>query len=71
MSSADEGEPPIAVDTPALDRWPTYTLDHTIEAVGSDGEQCTIYPSVVDDGERLTAWITASDDAFVAIDDIR
>ena len=71
MSSADEGEPPVAADTPALDRWPTYTLDHTIEAVGSDGEQCTIYPSVVDDGERLTAWITASDDAFVAIDEIR
>jgi hypothetical protein len=71
VSSADEGEPPVAADTPALDRWPTYTLDHTIEAVGSDGEQCTIYPSVVDDGERLTAWITASDDAFVAIDEIR
>ncbi|AXG09098.1 DUF7511 domain-containing protein [Haloplanus rubicundus] len=71
MSSADEGEPPVAADTSALDRWPTYTLDHTIEAVGSDGEQCTIFPSVVDDGERLTAWITASDDAFVAIDEIR
>jgi hypothetical protein len=71
VSSADEGEPPVAADTSALDRWPTYTLDHTIEAVGSDGEQCTIFPSVVDDGERLTAWITASDDAFVAIDEIR
>ena len=71
MSSADEGEPPVAVDTPALDRWPTYTLDHAIEAVGSDGEQCTIYPADVDDRERLTAWITASDDAFVAIDEIR
>ena len=71
MSSADEGEPPVVADTPALDRWPTYTLDHTIEAVGSDGEQCTIYPSAVDDGKRLTAWITASDDAFVAIDEIR
>jgi hypothetical protein len=71
VSSADEGEPPVAVDTPALDRWPTYTLDHAIEAVGSGGEQCTIYPAVVDDGERLTAWITASDDAFVAIDEIR
>jgi hypothetical protein len=71
VSSADEGDPPAVADTPALDRWPTYTLDHTIEAVGGDGEQCTIYPSVVDDEERLTAWIAASDDAFVAIDEIR
>jgi len=71
VSSVDEGDPPVAADTPALDRWPTYTLEHTIEAVGSDGKQCTIYPSVVDGGERLTAWITASDDAFVAIDEIR
>jgi hypothetical protein len=71
VSSVDEGEPPVTTDTPALDRWPTYTLDHAIETVGSDGEQCTIYPSTVDDDERLTAWITASGDAFVAIDEIR
>ncbi|RCU46926.1 hypothetical protein DU504_06165 [Haloplanus salinus] len=62
MSSVDEGEPPVTTDTPALDRWPTYTLDHAIETVGSDGEQCTIYPS------RST---TTSGDAFVAIDEIR
>jgi len=71
VSSADEGGPPVAVDSTALDRWPTYTLEHTIEAVGSDGEQCTIYPSTVDDGDELTAWITATDGAFVAIDEIR
>ncbi|AZH24265.1 DUF7511 domain-containing protein [Haloplanus aerogenes] len=71
MSSADEGEPPAALDSPALDRWPTYPLDHTIEAVGSDGEQCTIYPSNVDEESELTAWITAKDDSFVAIDEIQ
>jgi len=71
MSSADEGGPPVAVDSTALDRWPTYTLEHTIEAVGSDDQQCTIYPSTVDDGEKLTAWITASGDSFVAIDELR
>jgi hypothetical protein len=71
VSSADEGDPPVAVDSPALDRWPTYTLDHTIEAVGSDGTQCTIYPSNVDEGRKLTAWITAEDDSFVAIDEIQ
>jgi hypothetical protein len=59
------------LDSPALDRWPTYTLEHTVEAVGSDGEQCTIYPPTVDDDEQLTAWITADGDAFVAIDEIR
>ncbi|WP_049934961.1 DUF7511 domain-containing protein [Haloplanus natans] len=69
MSSVDEGGG--LLDSPALDRWPTYTLEHTVEAVGSDGEQCTIYPPTVDDDEQLTAWITADCDAFVAIDEIR
>jgi hypothetical protein len=71
VSSADEGDPPATVDSPALDRWPTYTLEHTIEAVGSDGSQCTVYPSDIDESCKLTAWITAEDDAFVAIDEIR
>jgi hypothetical protein len=69
VSSADEGEG--VLDSPALDRWPTYTLEHTVEAVGSDGEQCTIYHPTVDDDEQLTAWITADDDAFVAMDEIQ
>jgi hypothetical protein len=67
VSSADEGEPS---DRPALDRWPTYALEHTVETVGSDGRRCTIYPPTDDDGE-LTAWITAHDDAFVAIEELR
>jgi len=71
MSSADEGGPPAQVDSPALDRWPTYTLDHTIEAVGSDKEQCTMYPSTVDEEGRLTSWITACDGAFVGLDEVR
>ncbi|MFB6255489.1 MAG: hypothetical protein ABEH58_01980 [Haloplanus sp.] len=69
MSPADEGE--VALDSPALDRWPTYTLEHTIEAVGSDGEQCTIYPQTVDEDGRLTEWIMSDDNAFVAIDEIQ
>jgi hypothetical protein len=70
VSSADENGP-AAVDSPTLDRWPTYALDHTIEAVGSDGTQCTVYPSDVPEDRRLSEWITASDDAFVAIDEVR
>ncbi|MFB6101050.1 MAG: hypothetical protein ABEJ73_00610 [Haloplanus sp.] len=71
MSSADDSEPTVAVDSPALDRWPTFTLDHSIEAVGCDGTQCTIYPSNVPEDRRLTAWITADEGAFVGIDEIR
>ena len=71
VSSADEGGPPAQVDSPALDRWPTYTLEYTIEAIGSDGKQCTMYPSNVDEERELTAWITAEDDAFVPIDEIQ
>lgn len=71
MSSTNEGDPPVAVDSSALDRWPTYTLEYTIEAVGSDGKQCTMYPSTVDEESELTAWITAEGGAFVAIEEIR
>jgi hypothetical protein len=71
VSSTDEGASPAAVDSPALDRWPTHSLEHTVEAVGSDGQQCTIYPPTVDEDAELTAWITANDGAFVAIDEIR
>jgi len=71
VSSADEDGSPATVDSPALDRWPTYTLDHTIEAVGSDGTQCTMYPSNVPEDRRLTEWLTASDDSFIAIDEIQ
>jgi hypothetical protein len=71
VSSVDEDDRSAAVDNPALDRWPTFMLDHTVESVGSDGSRCTIYPSTAPDGRRLTAWITATDDAFVAVGDIR
>ncbi|WP_251341729.1 DUF7511 domain-containing protein [Haloplanus halophilus] len=71
MSSTGEGDRPVAVDSPALDRWPTFALDHAIEAVGCDGSQCTIYPSDVPEDRRLTAWITATDDSFIAVDEIR
>jgi len=71
VSSADEDDRPAIVDSPALDRWPTFTLDHTVEAVGSDGSRCTIHPSNVPEDRRLTAWITATDDAFVTLDEIR
>lgn len=69
MSSADE--PPATVDSPALDRWPTFTLDHAIESVGSDGTQCTMYPSNVSEDRRLRAWISADEDSFIAVDEIR
>jgi hypothetical protein len=71
VSSADESEPPVTVDSPALGRWPTFALDHSVEAVGSDGARCTIYPPDVPDDSRLTAWIAATDDAFVGVDEIR
>jgi len=71
VNSADEGDTSEAVDSPALDRWPTYPLEHTIEAVGTDRQQCTIYPADTPEDRKLTAWITAGGDAFVAIDEIR
>lgn len=36
-----------------------------------DGRQCTIYPANVDDVELVTTWITADEDAFVALSEMR
>ncbi|WP_338741108.1 DUF7511 domain-containing protein [Haloplanus salilacus] len=64
MSSTDD--PDVTPDSPALDRWPTFRLDHVI-----DDERCTIYPSDRSADRRTGAWITAHRDAFVALDGVR
>ncbi|MFB6107993.1 MAG: hypothetical protein ABEJ82_04010 [Haloplanus sp.] len=67
MSSADDRE---AAESRALDRWPRIDLDHVIEA-SEDVRQCTMYPSSTNEDQRLTAWITADEGAYVGIDDVR
>lgn len=37
----------------------------------SEGRQCTIYPANVDDVDLVTTWITADEDSFVALADVR
>jgi hypothetical protein len=66
MSSTDD--PDVPTDSPALDRWPTFRLDH---AVDDDGARCTIYPSDDSGARRTGAWITAHGDAFRALDELR
>lgn len=47
--------------------------DHPVAEVVEtpDGRQCTIYPADVDDVELVTTWITADEDSFVALADMR
>lgn len=37
----------------------------------ADGRQCTIYPADFDDVGLVTTWITADEDSFVALADMR
>jgi hypothetical protein len=66
VSSADEPEPPVTVDSPALDRWPTFALDYHVET-HADGTRCTIRPRDDPDGR----WVAADDAGYVALDEIR
>lgn len=45
-------------------------LDHRIESAG-ESRACTIFPRGADADELVTTWITAEDDAFVALEDVR
>lgn len=67
MSSTDDSE--VATESTALDRWPTFRLDHAIEEDGDT--RCTMYPSNVSDDRQTGAWITAHGDAFLDIDEVR
>jgi hypothetical protein len=71
VSSADGPGQPVRVDSPALERWPTFALDHDIEAVEDDGLRCTIRPSDAADDDRNAAWIAATGDGFADLDEIR
>lgn len=64
VSSTDR--PDVTTDSPALNRWPTFRLDHVID----DG-RCTVYPSTHSADRRTGAWITAHGDAFLALDEVR
>jgi hypothetical protein len=45
-------------------------LDARIEA--QDGhEECTLFPADADEADVLTTWITAADDAFVSLAELR
>jgi hypothetical protein len=70
VSSSDEDDPLVTAQRPAVDRWPTFRLDHAIEDADG-GAQCTIYPSNVPEERRLTTWITADADSYIGIDEIR
>lgn len=45
-------------------------LDHRIEEY-EDRTECTVFPRDADEDAVVTQWITATDDAFVDLEDAR
>lgn len=63
--------PPMPETTPDPGLAPP--ADHTVAEVVDtrDGRQCTIYPADVDEAALVTTWITADEDAFVDLEEMR
>lgn len=49
----------------------SFELQAVVERNDDDPDQCTIYPSGVDDHERMATWISASEPWFVRLESIR
>jgi len=46
-------------------------LHAVVERNDGEPDQCTIYPSDVDDHERMATWISATEPWFVRLESIR
>jgi hypothetical protein len=65
MSPADERSADPC-ERPALDRWPTFALEHVV----ADGT-CTIYPTDIGADADGEAWIAAAAGDRVPLDEVR
>jgi hypothetical protein len=50
---------------------PPLELDHVIIENDGGPDECAIFPRHATEGELVTNWIEAHDDAFVALDSMR
>jgi hypothetical protein len=58
-------------DEAPLPELPTETLVGTVVEYDDAPDECTVYPLHADDEERLTTWISAKEDSFVGLDEMR
>ncbi|MUV58260.1 hypothetical protein SAMN04487947_2936 [Halogeometricum rufum] len=58
-------------DDAPLSELPTETLVGTVVEYDDAPDECTVYPLHADEDERLTTWISAKDDSFVELDEMR
>lgn len=42
-------------------------LEATVVTYDHEPDECTIHPIDIDDGRKMTAWVTALDDAFCSL----
>lgn len=69
MNGDTDRRPGATAPRPAEAETPMLCADVIVRDDGR--EECTIYPAEPNDEEYVTVWITATDDAFVPIDEIR
>lgn len=65
-----EFSPPEEIREPH-ECWPSFDLDFTVETDDAGREQCTIYPESASEEEIVTTWMTAGENAFVNVSEIR
>lgn len=65
--------PPSADDFDDSRPAPGRTADLTAVVVerDSDCDECTIYPRDVSDDDLVTRWISAEEDSYVSLDEMR
>ena len=73
MSLSDDWEefsPPETIREPH-DDWPTFELDFAVELADDGREKCTVFPRNATDTDILTTWITADEEAFFELEEVR
>jgi len=53
-----------------LDAWPSFVLVSVVESATGGPDRCTVYPHGADEA-LATEWITAEEDSFVSVADVR
>lgn len=54
-----------------LNRWPVFDIEFVIESTDLGKDQCTLYPRGAEEEEMMTEWVTADENAYVSLSDVR
>ena len=68
--SADAPLTDDAVDVPSAEP-AAETLVSTVVEYDDEADECTIYPLAADEEERMTTWISAKQESYVSLQEMR